>query len=162
MDQLTDRIANQPARPRGRTPVRLALVTATLLTVATASGVADAATPWTVSLAAASGGQSQAGTLTAPTGLTSSCSGNQNLNKTPVNLSWLAASHAANYTVSQATSANGTYTVIATGVAGTTYSTTPATAGTYYWKVAAANGNWSSPSSGPSPPRTVQLLGACS
>lgn len=70
----------------------------------------------------------------APTGLTATAGNAQ------VNLSWTASSGAISYTVKRATSANGTYTNVATGISGTSYTNTGLTNGTtYYYVVSAVN-----------------------
>jgi fibronectin type 3 domain-containing protein len=78
----------------------------------------------------------------APTGLTTSSSNGQ------VGLSWNAAAGASNYTVLRATSANGPYTTLASGVTGTSYTDTTALPGwSYYYAVSAGNGSGQSQSS---------------
>jgi hypothetical protein len=159
MDQLTDPSpSEQPASPRGR----LVLFAAILLTVALVGTAADAATTWTVPVAANSYAQAQAGTLAAPTGVAANCTGGGANNKVPVTVSWTAAALATSYTIGEATTSSGTYTTIATGVTGTSYSYTPPD-GTHYWKVTAIRANWSSPSSAPTPTgRTTLGNGNCS
>ena len=63
-------------------------------------------------------------------------------------LSWSGAAGATGYTVLRATSSNGSYTVVAGGVAGTSYTDTGLSAGTtYYYAVVATNGSGSSANS---------------
>ncbi|QKS46473.1 glycoside hydrolase family 6 protein [Paenibacillus cellulosilyticus] len=57
-----------------------------------------------------------------------------------VTLSWSASSGATSYNVKRATTSGGTYTTVATGVTGTTYTNTGLTNGTtYYYVVSAVN-----------------------
>jgi autotransporter-associated beta strand protein len=78
----------------------------------------------------------------APTGLTTSPSNGH------VGLSWNASTGASIYTILRATSLNGPYTTIASGVSGTSYTDTTALPGwTYYYAVAAGNGSGQSQSS---------------
>jgi rhamnogalacturonan endolyase len=57
-----------------------------------------------------------------------------------LNITWSAATNAATYNVSRATSAGGTFTTIATGLTATTYSDTGLTNGaTYYYIVRSVN-----------------------
>ncbi len=70
----------------------------------------------------------------APTGLTTTPGSGQ------VNLSWTASAGATSYTILRATSANGPYTTLATGVTGTSYADTSALPGwTYHYAVSAGN-----------------------
>lgn len=78
----------------------------------------------------------------APSGLTATAGAGQ------VTLSWGASSGASSYAVKRATASSGPYTVIASGLTGTTYSDTSVTNGTtYYYVVTASN---SAGESGPS------------
>lgn len=158
MDQLTEpRVSGRLTGVAGRAPARLAAAAAALVSVAAAGGVADAATAWTCPLAAGSGGQARAGTLTAPTGVGAVCSSN----KVPVIVSWTSAANAISYTVLQATSFGGPYTPVDSGVVGTSDWITPASPGTYYWRVVANRSNWSS-SVSTAVSRTTQNGGNCS
>jgi hypothetical protein len=162
MDQLTERRPSFRRIPScGQKPGRIIAVAATLVSIVAVGGVAQAATPWSVPLGAGSHGQAQAGTLTAATGVTSSCIGNSG-NKVPVVVSWTAAPRATSYTISQATTANGTYTIVATGVTGNSYSFTPSPAGTYFFEVTADLNNWASAPSAPTATgRTTFSNGNC-
>jgi fibronectin type 3 domain-containing protein/regulation of enolase protein 1 (concanavalin A-like superfamily) len=65
-----------------------------------------------------------------------------------ISLSWASSTGATGYTILRATSANGTYTTVATGVTGTSYTDTGLSNGTtYYYAVAATNGSGSSANS---------------
>jgi fibronectin type 3 domain-containing protein len=78
----------------------------------------------------------------APTGLTTTPGNGQ------VTLSWNASAGASGYTILRATSLNGSYTTLATGVAGTSYADTTAQPGwTYYYAISAGNGSGESQSS---------------
>lgn len=69
-------------------------------------------------------------------------------NEGTVGLSWTASSNATSYTVQRALSANGTYTTLASGLTGTSYTdTTVSNNGeTYYYKVIATNSVGDKPS----------------
>ncbi|PWW07152.1 aryl-phospho-beta-D-glucosidase BglC (GH1 family) [Paenibacillus cellulosilyticus] len=70
----------------------------------------------------------------APTGLTAAASNAQ------VTLSWTASTGATSYNVKRSTVSGGTFTTIAAGVTGTTYTNTGLTNGTtYYYVVSAVN-----------------------
>ncbi|WP_174818612.1 endo-1,4-beta-xylanase [Paenibacillus kobensis] len=70
----------------------------------------------------------------APTGLTATA-GNGS-----VSLAWTASTGATSYNVKRAATSGGTYTTVATGVTGTTYTNTSLTNGTtYYYVVTAVN-----------------------
>jgi len=155
MDELTERISQQPGRLPA--PGRLLLAVTTLVTVASAGTAADAATTWTVHVAAASAGQARGGTLAAPTGVGAVCA----TNKVPVVVTWNAVANATGYTVSEATAPAGPYTSLATGVTGTAASVTPSPAGTYYLAVTATRSNWSGPTSPTASTRTTYGNGNC-
>jgi hypothetical protein len=142
MDQLT---GYRVPRRVGRTVGRLAMSAVVLATAAFPGGAAEAATAWTIPLATNSTGHAQAGTLTAPSAVTASCTGT----RVPVIVTWTAATSATSYTVSEATTLTGTYNVVATGVTSTTYTYTPGSAGDHYWKVTANRSGWSSAASAP-------------
>jgi fibronectin type 3 domain-containing protein len=77
-----------------------------------------------------------------PTGLTATGDVGQ------IALTWTASSGATGYTVLRATSSNGSYTTVASGVAGTSYTDTGLASGTtYYYAVAATNGSGTSANS---------------
>jgi fibronectin type 3 domain-containing protein/regulation of enolase protein 1 (concanavalin A-like superfamily) len=78
----------------------------------------------------------------APTGLTTTPGNGQ------VTLSWNAAAGASGYTILRATSLNGPYTTLATGVTGTSYADTTTQPGwTYYYAISAGNSSGQSDSS---------------
>ena len=68
----------------------------------------------------------------APTGLTATAGNAQ------VSLSWTASTGATSYNVKRATATGGPYSVVASGVTGTTYTNTGLTNGTTYFYVASA------------------------
>ena len=79
---------------------------------------------------------------TAPTGLKASSG------SLMVTLTWTASPSATSYTIKRGTKATGTFTAVATGVTGTSFTVTGLTNGsTYYFKVAAVNGAGTSPDS---------------
>ena len=61
-----------------------------------------------------------------------------------VTVSWTASTEASSYTVKRSTSATGTFTAIATGVAGTSYTDTTAAFGPFYYLVTAQAGAFES------------------
>jgi hypothetical protein len=70
----------------------------------------------------------------APSGLSVAASGSS------IQLSWNAASEATSYTVKRSTSANGTFTTIASGLTSTSYTDSPTADGTtYYYIVVGSN-----------------------
>ena len=78
----------------------------------------------------------------APGNVSASSSGGQ------VSLGWDASVGASGYTILRATSPSGSYTAIATGVTGTSYTDTTAQPGTtYYYAIAATNGSGASANS---------------
>ena len=67
---------------------------------------------------------------------------------TQVTVSWSTSSNATGYNVYRSTTPNGTYTSIATGVTGTSYTDTTTSNGvTYYYKVTAVQNSYESPTS---------------
>jgi hypothetical protein len=116
------------------------------------------ASAWAASLQSGSKGLAQAQPLpNPPSPITATCSG---LVGNAIIVSWPAVAHAASYTVYQATTANGQYTVV------TTVSASPATAGglalgTFFYKVTATVGaTWVSAQSAASNSRNI-LFVAC-
>ncbi|WP_227793620.1 glycoside hydrolase family 6 protein [Paenibacillus guangzhouensis] len=78
----------------------------------------------------------------APTGLTASASNTQ------ATLSWTVSNGAVSYNVKRSTTSGGSYTTVAAGVTGTSYTNTGLTNGTtYYYVVSAVNSSGESPNS---------------
>ncbi len=134
--------------PRAR-PLALALV---LVGIALASPLpwtvtaAWASGNWVVHVAAGSKGEAHAQALpSAPTGVSAACSA-PTTSKT-VKVSWSAVTHATNYSVyDSTTSATGTYSLVASGVAATSWTSGTLTTGTNYWFEVTVNfgSNWAS------------------
>lgn len=137
---------------------RSALIAITLATVAAvAVPSAEAAPSWTVQLAANSKAQATAQAVPSPPGsVTSTCS----LVALQVTVTWTAVAHAASYTVYQSTTgANGTYSVVATGVATTSWTSPVLVLGTYFYEVTATIGsNWVTARSAASNGHTITLV----
>ena len=95
--------------------------------------VADAASNWMVQVAAGSKGEGQAQAIpAAPTSVAASCAA-PTTSKT-IKVTWSAVTHATSYSVYYATtSASGTYTLAASGVATTSWTSGALTTGTNYW-----------------------------
>jgi hypothetical protein len=108
--------------------------------------VADAASNWLVQVAAGSKGESQASVLpAAPSGIAASCAAPTTA-KT-IKVTWNAVTHATTYSVyDSTTSAGGTYSLIASGVATTSWTSGALTSGTNYWfeVVVIVGTNWAS------------------
>ena len=136
------------------------LVVGSSLSVACASGAAWATTNWVVQLAAGSTGEAQAEALpAAPAGPAASC--NAPLISTAINVTWSAVTHATTYSVyDSTTSATGTYSLIASGVATTSWTSATLTSGTRYWFEVVANvgSNWSSVKSAATGSSLINLL----
>jgi hypothetical protein len=105
-----------------------------------------AAGNWVVHAAAVTSGEAHAQALpSAPTGVSAACAA-PTTSKT-IKVSWSAVTHATNYSVYDATtSAAGTYSLIASGVATTSWTSAALTAGTNYWFEVVTNvgSNWTS------------------
>jgi hypothetical protein len=115
------------------------------------------ASNWVASVASGSKGESQATSLPgAPAGAGAVCAAPTTA-KT-IKVTWSAVSLATSYTVYDATtSASGTYTAVASGVTGTSWTSGTLTNGTNYWfKVNALVGTkWASAQSAASPESTI-------
>jgi hypothetical protein len=120
------------------------------LSVVYASGSAWAGTNWVVHLATGSKGEAHALALpAAPAGPAASC--NAPATAKTIKVTWSAVTHATTYSVYDATtSANGTYSLVASGVATTSWTSGTLTSGTRYWFEVVGNvgNNWSSVKSG--------------
>jgi hypothetical protein len=131
---------------RRRTLLVAAPIALVGLFLASGTGAAWAATNWLVTLHASSSGEGHSQTVpSAPTGVTATCA-SPTTAKT-IKVSWTAVTHATTYTVyDSTTSATGTYSSVASGVATTSWTSGTLTAGTHYWfEVTVSIGsNWSS------------------
>lgn len=109
---------------------------------------------WPVSLAGGSAGHSTAGTLPAPTGVTATCSTGSSKS---VIVGWSAVTRATSYTVLESTtSSTGTFTAVATGVTGTSWTSPTLANNTSHWyKVQVVTRNWSGPQSAATTQRTI-------
>lgn len=154
MDVLTH--GHRPSRRWTDTALALSL----FVVCAAVPIAAVAATNWGITLAPASKGQARARTVTAPTGVTASCTGLT----TPIVVKWNAVANAGSYTVYKS-AGGGAYAAAATVVAPTTtwsYSP-PGILQTYTFEVSATIGTmWVSGLSTPSATRTVTALLVCS
>jgi hypothetical protein len=99
-----------------------------------------AATNWTIGLVAGSKGESTSQAVPAAPTATATCS----LVALQITVNWTAVTHATSYTVWQSTTgANGTYSVAASGVTATTWTSPILVLGTYFYEVSANIGsNW--------------------
>jgi len=122
--------------------------------------VADAASNWVVHVAAGSKGESQASVLpVAPTGVTASCAA-PTTSKT-IKVTWSAVTHATTYSVyDSTTTAGGTYSLVASGVSGTSWTSGALTSGTNYWfeVVTIVGSNWAGPKSAASVESTINSV----
>ena len=115
------------------------------------------ATAWTVGLAANSQGETQAGGApTAPSGVSSTCT---SALATTVTVTWNAVANATSYSVyDSTTSASSGYSLYASGVSGTSFTTGSLAAGTYWFEVVALTGtNWASPNSAATAARIITV-----
>jgi hypothetical protein len=130
------------------------------LSVVFVSGSAWAATNWAVQLATGSNGEGHAQALpSAPASLAASCAA-PTISQT-INVTWSAVAHATTYSVYDATtSASGTYTLAASGVTTTSWTSGTLASSTNYWfKVLAKVGsNWSSAKSAATGESTINLV----
>jgi hypothetical protein len=121
------------------------LVVAAVICLGTVS-TALAAGNWVVHLAASSKGEAHAQTLpSAPTGVSAACAAPTT--SETIKVSWTAVTHATTYSVyDSTTTATGTYTLVASGVATTSWTSGTLVAGTHYWfEVTVTVGtNWTS------------------
>jgi hypothetical protein len=122
--------------------------------------VADAASNWVVQVAAGSKGESQASILpAAPTGSAAACAAPTTA-KT-IKVTWNAVTHATTYSVyDSTTSAGGTYSLIASGVATTSWTSGALSSGTNYWfeVVVIVGTHWASVKSSATGESTINLL----
>jgi hypothetical protein len=156
----------RPARERHRrnpTP-RLALRPRALTLLLSAAALvwwseatACGASNWVATVASGSKGEAQATSLPATPGSVGATCAAPTTAKT-IKVTWSAVSLATSYSVYDATtSASGTYTQIASGVTGTSWTSGALANGTNYWfKVTALIGTkWASTQSAASPESTI-------
>ena len=152
---------DQSDEGRGREKHWLSRVLVLLLVAGTCilliDPVADASSNWVVHVAAGSKGESQASVLpVAPTGIAASCAA-PTTSKT-IKVTWNAVTHATTYSVyNSTTTASGTYSLIASGVATTSWTSGALTSGTNYWfeVVAVVGTNWAGVKSSASAESTI-------
>ena len=120
-------------------------------------GAAWAATSWLVPVQASSSAEGQSQAIpSAPIGPTAACAAPTTA-KT-IQVSWSAVTHATNYTVYDATtSATGTYSVAASGVTGTSWTSGTLHNNTNYWfeVTASVGSNWTSAGSSATAESTI-------
>ncbi|HEX4163557.1 MAG TPA: hypothetical protein VHZ05_13725 [Acidimicrobiales bacterium] len=130
------------------------------LLLGSSTGAAWPATNWTVTLRTASSAESHSQTVpSAPTGVSAAC--NAPTTAKTIKVSWTAVTHATTYTVyDSTTSATGTYTAIATGVAATSWTSGTLNSGTNYWfeVTVSVGSNWTSTKSSASTESTINSL----
>jgi hypothetical protein len=134
---------------------RLAVMTFVVLATSL-SATAASASNWSTTLNSSSAGQARSSaTATAPTGVTATCTAS---NQKTVVVSWVAVSH-AKYSVYQSSTSSSTgFTVVASGVATTSWTSASLPTGlTYWYKVSATIGsNWTSSMSTASTGRLIK------
>lgn len=137
-------------------PLALLALTVAIFIVGTVN-VASAASNWLVHSATVSAGEAHALALpSAPAGVSASCAAPTTA-KT-IKVSWSAVTHATAYAVyDSTTSATGTYTLIASGVTTTSWTSSALTSTTNYWFEVATNvgSNWTSAKSSASAESTM-------
>lgn len=127
---------------------------------ALAAGPAFAST-WISQLASGSAAETQSSGLpVAPGGVAAACTSSTN---SKITVTWTAVSRASSYTVYQSTtSATTGYSVAASGVVGTSWTSAALTSGNYWFELSAAIGtNWSSAKSAASGESTVVKSTSC-
>jgi hypothetical protein len=121
-------------------------LTASALGALQLQDAALAATTWVVHLAAGSSGEGHTRALpSAPTGVSAAC--NAPTTSNTIKVTWSAVTHATTYSVyDSTTSATGTYTLVASGVTTTSWTSSALTASTNYWfeVVVKVGTNWAS------------------
>jgi len=118
-----------------------------------------AATKWTITLKTGSKGEAKS-SFSAPTGVVGTCvSSSENI----ITVSWTALAHATSYTVyDSTTSSSAGFSVIASTVSGTSWTSGSLGAGTYWFQVSSHVSNWTSANSASSSPRMVTNGPGCS
>jgi hypothetical protein len=113
--------------------MRRTVVIVAVTLVATTTRMAWAGT-WTVGLSTGSKGQAHSLPVASPTGVTSSCPA-PTTSRT-VRVSWTAISHATFSVYVSTTSATSGYSLTASGVTGSNWTSGTLTSGTYWFEVA--------------------------
>jgi cellulose 1,4-beta-cellobiosidase len=136
------------------------LVVGTALSLISFTKTAWATTNWVAHLAAGSKGAGHAQALpSAPTSPAASC--NAPTTSKTIKVTWSAVTHATTYSVyDSTTTAGGTYSLIASGVATASWTSGTLTSGTHYWFEVVANigNNWSSVKSAATGSTTINTL----
>jgi len=130
-----------------------AMLFAMLLLLCAAPAQAD----WAVGVGANSAGEARAAAApTAPIGVTSACT---SVLATTVNVTWSAVTHASTYEIWESTTSSSSgFSIAATGVTGTSWTSGNLAPGNYWFEVSAFVGtNWTSPNSSASAQRTITL-----
>jgi hypothetical protein len=138
--------------PANRIASLLVLALALLL-----GGASSARAAWGIGLTAGSSAEASARSApSAPTGATSACTSALG---TTVKISWNVVAPATTYTIWKST--GGAYTVAASNVTSSPWTSGSLTTGTYTFEVSAVTGtNWAGPNSSPTASRTI-LVAAC-
>jgi hypothetical protein len=122
-------------------------------------GAAAGATSWIVVLHSNSAGEGTAQALpAAPTGPAASCAA-PTTSKT-IKVTWNTVTHATTYSVYDTkTSATGTYTLLASGIATNSYTTAALATGNYWFEVTATMGtNWAGAKSSATGESTINSI----
>ncbi len=142
--------------------IRKGVLVAIVLTVGlvATSGPVAASTKWAISLAAGSHGEAHATSLGTPTGTAGAC---VSPTGATIKVTWSAPAHATSYTVyDSTTSSSSGFAIVAASVAGTSWTSGTLAAATYWFKVTAHVGNWTSAQSASSTPRVITSAPGCS
>ncbi|HEY5246060.1 MAG TPA: hypothetical protein VIJ60_10365 [Acidimicrobiales bacterium] len=100
-------------------------------------------------------GSSASTNLVAPTGAKATCT---SLVSLTVHVAWNAVTHASTYRVWRSTSKTTGYSVVASGVTATSWTSSGLSAGTFYFEVSATTGtHWAGPNSVASNSITIAL-----
>ena len=113
---------------------------------------------WPIGLGASGTGQAGAGGApAAPTGATSAC---VSALSNQVTVTWNAVTRASTYSVYYSSvSSSGPYSLLASGIAGTSYTTGGLAVATFWFEVAAVTGTyWQGPNSAATAGRTIVAL----
>jgi len=119
----------------------------------------SAATKWSVAVAASGSGEAHSSFL-APTGVTGTCVSST---AKDITVTWAALAHATTYTVYDSTTSSSTgFVVLASTVSGLTWTSGLLGAATYWFRITAHVGNWTSANSASSAPRVITNGPGCS